>query len=103
MLSSVTSAVLLVTLSACAKQDAKSEMSRVRSWTASTKLAAELRGVRSVNDAVTGQLLRRAEQAHAKEEQKLARLAGTDSQRVAARTLLDSLQEGISRLRQVAP
>lgn len=80
----------------------KSEMSRVRSWTATTKLAAELRGVRSTNAAVTTQLLRRAERTHAKEAKELARLATTDSQRVAARGLLDSLEQGIVRLRPLA-
>ena len=95
-------AALVVALSACAKKDVKSEMSRVRSWTATTKLATELRGLGSTNDAVTKQLLQRAEQTHAREEQELARLAKTDSQRVAARGLLDSLQREIARLRQVA-
>jgi len=94
--------VFVVTLPACAKKDVKSEMSRVRSWTATTKLATELRGVGSTNGAVTRQLLQRAEQTHAQEEKELARLATTDSQRVAARALLDSLQQGIARLKQVA-
>jgi hypothetical protein len=77
-------------------------MSRVRSWTATTALAAELRGVRSTNHAVTTQLLRRAEQTRTKEDRALARLASSDSQRVAARILLDSLDQGIARLRQAA-
>lgn len=76
-------------------------MSRVRSWTATTKLATELRGVRATNLAVTRQVLQRAEQTHAREAKELAELAKTDSQRVAARGLLDSLQAGITRLRQV--
>lgn len=95
-------AALLVTLSACAKKDLKSEMGRVRSWTATAKLANELRRVGSTNGAVTEQLLQRADQVHAREERELARLAKTDSQRVAARGLLDSLQRGIAGLRQVA-
>jgi signal transduction histidine kinase len=95
--------MLLVTLVACAKRDLKSEMSRVRSWTATTKLAVELRGVRSTNDAVTRQLLQRAVQTHEQEQQALARLAKTDSQRVAVRGLLDSLERGITRLQQVIP
>ena len=94
--------VLLVLPAACAKKDVKSELGRVRSWTATTKLAAELRGVGSTNRAVTRQLVQRAAEAHDTEERELARLAKTDSQRVAARSLLDSLQQGIARLRQVA-
>ena len=80
-----------------------SEMSRSRSWTATARLTAELQGVGSINDAIADQLLHRAEQAHAEEERELPRLATTDSQRVAARALLDSLQHGILRLRQGAP
>lgn len=99
---SIASVGLLVTLSACAKQDLKSEMSRVRAWTATTKLASELRGVRSTNRAVTHQLLQRAVETHETEARELARLAQTDSQRVAARILLDSLRQGITRLRQEA-
>lgn len=57
----------------------------------------------SINPAVAGQLLHRAEQAHAKEEHELAWMAKNDSQRLAARGLLDSLQRGISGLRQAAP
>lgn len=102
MRASLAVATLLVVLGACARKDAKSEMSRARSWTATTKLATEMRGVGSTNAAVTRQLLQRAEQVHAKEAGELARLARTDSQRVAARGLLDSLQQGVARLRQVA-
>jgi hypothetical protein len=78
-------------------------MSRLRSWTATTKLAAELRGVGSTNEALTRQLLQRANEARTTGAQKLVTLAQTDSQRVAARSLLDSLQQGITRLHQVAP
>lgn len=77
-------------------------MSRLRSWTATTKLAAELRGVRSTNGALTGQLLQRAREARTTGAAKLATLAQTDSQRVAARSLLDSLQAGIARLQQAS-
>lgn len=98
----LTTAMLLVLPGACARTDVKSEMGRVRSWTATTKLATELRGVGATNRAVTRQLLHRAEQTHAKEEGQLASLATSDSERVAARRLLDSLQQGITRLRQVA-
>jgi hypothetical protein len=93
---------LLLALVACAKHDAKSEMSRLRSWTATTNLAAELRGVGSTNGAVTGQILQRAIQARTGEARKLAALAQTDSQRMAAHSLLDSLQAGIARLQRVA-
>jgi hypothetical protein len=94
-------AVLVVSPSGCARKDVKSEMGRVRSWTATTKLATELRGVGSTNRAVSRQLLHRAEETHAKEEGQLASLATSDSERVAARRLLDSLQQGIMRLQQV--
>jgi sirohydrochlorin ferrochelatase len=99
----LTALALFVLPVACARKDLKSEMGRVRSWTATTKLAAELRGVGSTNRAVTHQLLERARETHAQQERELARLATTDSQRVAARLLLDSLQRGIGRLQQVAP
>jgi hypothetical protein len=77
-------------------------MSQLRPWTATTKLAAELRGVGSTNEALTRQLLHRANEARTTGAQKLATLAQTDSQRVAARSLLDSLYAGIARLQQVA-
>jgi len=102
MRASIAAVALLAMLAACAKKDMKSEMDRVRSWTATTKLASELRGVGATNGAVTSQLLQRARQTHATEQRELARLARTDSQRVAARGLLDSLQQGIARLQQVA-
>lgn len=97
----LTAAVLFLLPSACAKKDVKSELGRVRSWTATTRLAAELRGVGATNGAVTRQLLQRARETHAREERELASLASSDSQRVAARRLLDSLHEGITRLQQV--
>ena len=78
-------------------------MSRLRSWTATTKLAAELRGTGATNAAITRQLLQRAADAHASGATKLATLARSDSQRVAARVLLDSLQRGIATLHQVVP
>lgn len=77
-------------------------MSRLRSWTATTKLAAELRGTGATNGPITRQLLQRARQARTTGEQKLATLTRTDSQRVAARSLLDSLQAGIARLQQAS-
>lgn len=93
--------VLVLALAACAKKDMTTEMDRTRSWTATMKLAGELRGVRATNGAVTTQLLRRAAEAHGKEEQEFARLAKSDSQRAAARGLLDSLQQGIVNLEQL--
>jgi hypothetical protein len=78
-------------------------MSSLRSWTATTKLAAELRGTGATNAAVTHQLLQRADRARATGEQTLSSLTQTDSERVAARSLLDSLQQGITRLHGVAP
>jgi hypothetical protein len=76
-------------------------MSRLRSWTATTKLAAELRGTGAINGALSRQLLQRARDAHGSEATKLHTLARSDSQRVAARALLDSLQQGIARLHGV--
>jgi hypothetical protein len=78
-------------------------MSSLRSWTATTKLAAELRGTGATNVAVTHQLLQRAVRSRATGEQKLPSLTQTDSERDAARSLLDSLQQGITRLHGVAP
>jgi hypothetical protein len=77
-------------------------MSRVRSWTATTRLATELRGVGATNGAVASQLLERAEKAHATGKTELERLAKSDSQRVATRGLLDSLRQGILQLQRVA-
>lgn len=96
----VTSAALA--LAACAKEDFKSEVGRTRSWTATTKLARARRELGATNGAVTSQLLQRAEQAHSKAERELAKLARSDSERVAARGILDSLHEGILRLQRVA-
>ncbi len=95
-------AALVLSLAACAKRDMKSEMDRTRSWTATTKLAGERRGAGATNQAVTDQLLQRAIEAHHDEEREFARLAQSDSQRAAARGLLDSLQQGIVKLRQRA-
>ena len=89
-------------LTACAKQDYKSEMSRTRSWTATLELAGQQRRLRATNGAVTRQLLDRATEARSKEEHLLAGLAKSDSQRVAAGGLLDSLDQQIRQLRQVA-
>jgi len=66
-------------------------------------LAAELRGTGATYAAVTHQLLQRADRARATGEQTLSSLTQTDSERVAARSLLDSLQQGITRLHGVAP
>ena len=78
-------------------------MSSLRSWTATTKLAAELRGTGATNGAVTHQLLQRADRALAAGEQTLSSRTQTDSGRIAARSLLDSLQLGINRLHGAAP
>lgn len=98
----IAAVVPLIALSACAKKDAKTELGRVRSWTVTTSFAAGLHGVGATNRAVTLQLLQRAKQAHANGEAELARLARTDSQRVAVRLLLDSLQQGILKLERAA-
>ena len=90
----------LIALAACARRDLHSELGRVRSWTATATFATGLRGVGATNGAVTTQLLERAESARAKEQTELARLARTDSQRAAARGLLDSLQHAMVRLHQ---
>lgn len=96
--------MLCVTLATmgCAKKDYKSEMGRTRSWTATLKLARQQHGLQATNDAVTRQLLDRAVKARSKEEPLLAHYATSDSERVAARGVLDSLKQQIRQLEQVA-
>ena len=96
------SAVLCVTLATmgCAKKDYKSETGRTRAWTATLELARQQHGLRATNDAITRQLLDRAIEARAKEEPLLAHYAKSDSERVAARGVLDSLQQQIRQLEQ---
>ena len=77
-------------------------MGRTRSWTATMQLARERRGVGATNEAITNQLLQRAVKAHHEEALELSRFAKSDSERAAARGLLDSLREGIVRLQRVA-
>jgi hypothetical protein len=97
----IAGAALVVALAACARKDMKSEMDRTRSWVETMKLARELRGIGATNGAVTAQLLQRATRAHGKEAHEFAKLATSDSQRTAARGLLDSLQHEIVKLQQV--
>ena len=92
--------VILATM-ACAQKDYKSEIGRTRSWTATLTLARQQHGMRATNDAVTRQLLDRATKARSKEEPLLARYAKSDSERVAARGVLDSLEQQIRQLEQV--
>jgi hypothetical protein len=91
----------LLALAGCARKDFSSEMGRARSWTATTNLARERRELGATNRAVTSQLLQRAEKAHSRAQVELAKLASSDSERVAARGVLDSLQDGILRLQRV--
>ena len=99
----VSACVLIAGLPACAKKDLTSELDRTRSWTATTRLAVDRRAAGAINDAVTSQLLKRASEALPEEEKSIATLATSDSERTAARGVLDSLRQGILRLRQVAP
>ena len=85
----------------CAKKDYKSEAGRTRSWTATLKLTRQQHGLRATNDAVTRQLLDRATKARSKEEPLFARYAKSDSERIAAKGLLDSLEQQIRQLEQV--
>lgn len=85
----------------CAKKDFQSEIGRTRSWTATLELARQQHGLRATNDAVTRQLLERATKARSKEEPLLAHYANSDSERVAARGVLDSLEQQIRQLELV--
>ena len=91
---------LLPAVGGCARKELKSEMDRARSWTATTRLAVDRSSAGAINDAVTAQLAQRAVKAHSQAERRLAELAKTDSQRAAARGVLDSLGEGILHLEQ---
>lgn len=88
-------------LAACAQKDLESEMSRTRSWTATLKLADEQRAVGATNHAVTRQLLHRAVRARAQVEPLLATFAKSDSERAAAKGVLDSLDRQIRQLERV--
>ena len=96
-------AVVLPLIGACAKKDFKSELDRAQSWTATTYLAADRRAAGATNDAVTVQLRDAATKASAKARMQLPQLAHSDSERAAARSALDSLEQGIRHLRQVVP
>ena len=88
---------------ACAHKDFHSELGRTQSWTATLKLADQQHGVGATNDAVTRQLLDRAMKARAEEAPLLARYAKSDSERAAAKGVLDSLDQQIRRLERVLP
>ena len=88
-------------LAACTKKDFKSEMDRVASWTATTRLAADRRLNGATNAAVTAQLANRAITASVEAERSFTRLAKSDSERAAARVALDSLRQGIIQLERV--
>ena len=94
--------LVLVVVAACAKRDLKSELDRTRSWTATTQLAVERRSTGATNRAVTSQLLDRAQKASVQAERQFATLARSDSERAAARGVLDSLHRGIAQLQRVA-
>lgn len=98
-------ALLLVSALAtgCGGQDLQSEFDRARSWAATTRLAADRRSVNAINGAVTSQLLDRARGARSKAALSFGRLAKTDSERVAAHELLDSLDDGIAQVRKLEP
>lgn len=91
-------ALVLPLLGACARKDYSSEMDKVRSWTATTTLAADRRAAHATNAALTRQLRDRASKSYSSSKEELDKLANTDSRRVAARSALDSLQQGIRRL-----
>jgi hypothetical protein len=88
-------------LAACTKKDFSSELDRVDSWTATTRLAADRRRNGATNAAVTSQLADRAVEASVEAEQSFAKLATSDSERTAARAALDSLRQGIIELDRV--
>jgi hypothetical protein len=87
-------------LAACARQDSSTELDRVRSWTATTRLAADRRRAGAINAAVTRQLVDRANEARTQSRQSLGQLATTDSDRATARVVLDSLRQGIAKLQE---
>jgi hypothetical protein len=88
-------------LAACAKPDLSSVLDSARSWTATTRLAADGRRTGAINRAVTRQLVDRATDASSEAEQSMTQLAHTDSERAVARDVLDSLRQGILQLRGV--
>ena len=96
-------AVLLGISAACAKQDLASELDGVRSWTSTTALAVDRRAAGAIDRAVAVQLADRAEEARTRSAKSLDQLAASDSERTLATAVLDSLRDGISRLRAVAP
>jgi hypothetical protein len=91
----------LSVLAACAKKDFKSELDRVESWTATSRLAADRRLNGATNAAITSQLVDRAIAARVEAERSFATLASSDSERAAARVALDSLRRGIVQLERV--
>lgn len=95
--------VLLPTVGACARKDLQSELDRARSWTATTHLAVDRRSANAINGAVTSQLRDRAAKARTQAAQSLGELAKTDSERTAVRAVLDSLDDGLTNLRRLAP
>jgi hypothetical protein len=88
-------------VAACTKKDYKSELDRVHSWTATTRLAADRRLNGATNAAVASQLADRAIEASVEAVQSLSTLAKTDAERAAARDALDSLRQGIVQLEWV--
>lgn len=94
--------VVLASTAACSKQDLKSELDRTRSWTATTHLTVDRRSAGAINGAVTSQIADRAAKARSQSAQSLGELAKSDSERAAARVVLDSLDEGLYHLRKVA-
>jgi hypothetical protein len=93
---------MVVLLAGCSSKDLPSELDTVRSWTATTLLAADRRAAGATNRAVTIQLVDRATKARGQAAQELAQLARADSARVVARAALDSLDQGIALLRSAA-
>jgi hypothetical protein len=91
----------LLMLAACTRKDYKSELERVQSWTATARLAADLRLDGATNAAVTSQLADRASEAGVEAEKSFSTLVKSDSERAAARGALDSLRQGIIRLQRV--
>jgi hypothetical protein len=94
--------VLPLAASGCGTQDLASELDRVRSWSSTTALAADRRAAGAINKAVALQLVARAAEARTASTRSLGELATSDSERAAASALLDSLRDGINRLRQTA-
>ena len=90
----------LALLAACARKDLSTEFDSVRSWTATTHLAAGRRDAGAINGAVARQLVDRATEARTQFGQSLGQLATTDSDRATARAVLDSLRQGIAQLQE---